>query len=652
MPQRRTMPAKQPFDTSTHARMKQHWNSQPWFQSALVGLGLATSTIIGLAAPDRVLGTFDADVIGWGTAWGNAAAEFDPARDNTGNGGGACYISADFAADQNTLTVYGCVEGSPWSHPTSANFNLSDYKSLEFDIQWDTSKTLSIANFNSPPQGGEGGVVIWAVDFPGFTVRPTLGTIQIPAAAATGWAHVSVPINAAISGIDPSKGIVFKKWITSAQVTAGGTYGFWVDNVILKGTDAPPPPPSLALDKPVPGLAFIAASGGQYDRQNIRTVGTGYSWVGASGPVSYSVTVAKHADNAHPNFQLQVYFVPGTPNATRADPDWHEANVLSWTIGNNADGTAACAVHYKTNAPDDNGILWGAGNLGGAGSTTSLGTWTIVFNQNTNVTTISPSGETNTVILPPEAVSYFDSTMQLYVGIVPGDLARIGQMAVLTRVKTTGTPGAPNLDSNFLGQSLDTNVWEIIATSALGVQEIPTDAAYWVDWSLPALGFTLEGSATLPGTWTAPAPVGFDVGGKHRVLLRASDLPGANAGFWRLIKRTFTKLQVLLPGETAAPGTPTGKTGTPTPRQAGVPFDIVVNAVDDNWYPIPGVNHTINLTTDDAAGVMAPDTALVNGKVTIAESYFSAQGTWTITATDVTDTTKTPGTSSPVTVSP
>ena len=169
---------------------------------------------------------------------------------------------------------------------------------------------------------------------------------------------------------------------------------------------------------------------------------------------------------------------------------------------------------------------------------------------------------------------------------------------------------------------------------------------------MPALGFTLEGSATLPGTWTAPAPVGFDVGGKHRVLLRASDLPGANAGFWRLIKRTFTKLQVLLSGETAAPGTPTGKTGTPTPRQVGVAFDIVVNAVDDNWYPIPGVSHTINLTTDDAAGVMALDAPLVNGKVTIAESYFGAQGTWTITATDVTDTTKTPGTSSPVKVSP
>src|SRR5688500_19471015 len=43
------------------------------------------------------------------------------------------------------------------------------------------------------------------------------------------------------------------------------------------------------------------------------------------------------------------------------------------------------------------------------------------------------------------------------------------------------------------------------------------------------------------------------------------------------------KLQILLPGETAAPGTVTGKTGTPTPFIAGLSTRVIVNVVDANW---------------------------------------------------------------------
>jgi len=46
---------------------------------------------------------------------------------------------------------------------------------------------------------------------------------------------------------------------------------------------------------------------------------------------------------------------------------------------------------------------------------------------------------------------------------------------------------------------------------------------------------------------------------------------------------SFVKLQLLVPGETAAPGTSTGKTGTPTAETAGTAFSVMVNAVDANW---------------------------------------------------------------------
>src|SRR5213076_40515 len=45
----------------------------------------------------------------------------------------------------------------------------------------------------------------------------------------------------------------------------------------------------------------------------------------------------------------------------------------------------------------------------------------------------------------------------------------------------------------------------------------------------------------------------------------------------------FTKLQVLAPGEAAAPGTGSGKSGSPAAQSAGTAFNVTVNAVDAFW---------------------------------------------------------------------
>src|SRR5204863_8825159 len=57
---------------------------------------------------------------------------------------------------------------------------------------------------------------------------------------------------------------------------------------------------------------------------------------------------------------------------------------------------------------------------------------------------------------------------------------------------------------------------------------------------------------------------------------------------------TFVKLQLLVPGETAAAGTVTGKTGAPASQTAGTAFNVTVNAVDDNW-------NIVTTITDGAA---------------------------------------------------
>ena len=79
----------------------------------------------------------------------------------------------------------------------------------------------------------------------------------------------------------------------------------------------------------------------------------------------------------------------------------------------------------------------------------------------------------------------FDGPVEVCVGIVPGDPKRVGQTATLSAIKFDGMKTAAKIDQSFVGQALDTNVWRINAAStAYGIQEIPTDAAVYVDLDL------------------------------------------------------------------------------------------------------------------------------------------------------------------------
>lgn len=627
--------------------MKSKLNYPRNLRVALMGLTLAGTLGLVHAVPDRVLNTFDTDISGCGNAWGAMTGTFDPTQDATGNGGGSLYITSDFAADQNTLTYF--INEPPngaWWFP-GPPWNMTDYISVEFDIKWDNSKTLSIADFNTPPLGGENNIAIWATDYPNFSIRPTIGFVPVPAAAASGWAHVSLPINPATAGIDPSVGIVLKKWISSEQRDAGGTYGFWIDNVVLKGADAPPPPPSVGLEKAIPGLALVAATGGQWDRQNIRTVSSNYTWIGRSGPVSYSVDIARHTDIA--GMQLHMYLIPGVANPDRWDSDWHEANILMWRIIKNADGSAWSPLNFKTNAPDNNGRMYNSindpdapgGDMGGVWASTPVGEWTLTFTSDTAVTITGPDGASGNFEIPAEVIAIFSQSpyMQIAVGIVPGAIERIGQKVMVNRVRITGT-AEPNVDSSFVDQPLNPVIWEIKANSpTLGVQLIPSSAPWWMSWTLPASGFGPQvGDKASGGTWTVPSSPGYAAGGRHYVLLNSTDVPEGNTAFFRLLKRVGTKLLVLLPGEEFAPGTPTGKTGTPDRQTSSVAFNATVRLVDDDNYPVTAPNDTVRISVEPAvAGTgfgEGADGLLINGVATISVtcSPFSDDVVFVITA--------------------
>src|SRR5204862_1966441 len=96
----------------------------------------------------------------------------------------------------------------------------------------------------------------------------------------------------------------------------------------------------------------------------------------------------------------------------------------------------------------------------------------------------------------------------------------------------------------------------------------------------------------------------------------------------------FAKLQVLTPGETAAPGTGAGKTGTPSAQTAGTGFSVTVNAVDANWNLI-STNDTVAITSSDVNATLPANATLSGGTRTFSVTNKTA-GSWTFTVSNVT----------------
>jgi hypothetical protein len=108
-------------------------------------------------------------------------------------------------------------------------------------------------------------------------------------------------------------------------------------------------------------------------------------------------------------------------------------------------------------------------------------------------------------------------------------------------------------------------------------------------------------------------------------------------------------LQVLLPGEAAAPGTPSGKTGSPAAQTLGVPFSLTVRACDASWNTVTSITNSFLLSSTDASANLPGPTSLVSGLRTIAVTL-NTDGSFTISADDQSDGTIPLATSSNVNV--
>jgi hypothetical protein len=478
-----------------------------------------------------------------------------------------------------------------------------------------------------------------------------------PAPTLTGaatWQRITVPIPVN----KPSfAGLIFKKWQPGNGAAEGlsGTFNFWIDNIKLIASDAPPPVPSLAIAKSdARGVKFTANAGGQYQRQNIAaTSGEALAtwWVDNPEPVTYSLTLVE-APKAG-DFQNHLFLVPDSSTSTA--PDYSDPTAVFFDVRQNADGTGNGIFRYKVNQPNGNAMIFGEGTLANLGVASPLGVWSLRFQNNTNITITGPGGASTNFNMSAEHAALFRPTigMTASFGIQPNQNALIGQSSVFGEFKIT-VGNTTVLQDPFTTVHdgaqgpVNPDLWTRRMDNATGIA-ILTSSGYQLSWGVPDAGYSLLASSNLNNGWY-DLNVPFTLAGSTRsAFVATTDLPAGGNGFFVLQQRTATRLQVLLPGETAAPGTPTGKTGTPTPQAAGVEVPVIVNAVNDTWHKVNSVTDTLSFSSTDETAQFPANPALVNGSGTF-NVFFGNTGSFTISVSNLTGTEKAPGTSSTVTV--
>jgi hypothetical protein len=454
----------------------------------LIGLTLLGAVSAALA-DDLMVNTFDSGISGidwqeWRSYVTGHDEVWDGSQDASGNpNSGSMYLTINWplASDPNWNSSWNDVQlffGTP-------QINSADYINFECDIKVDVANSFKALD-------GSYGALELIVNNPWQNVA---GWVTLP--NTEGWQHISAPFSAAPSGTYSEAIIGF---ISNGGSAYTNTLAVWIDNIIFT---APPSvhtnQPTLAIAKAPPaGLTCVCSQpAGTWQRQMIATIQNNYSWNTASAvsnTTMYSMTIAAAPGTAYPSFSSQMFLVPqlGMAGTSIDDSiDWDSANVVSLAVSVNPDHSANGQFQYKVN----NAGNWNAAlAFGFPCATGPVGTWSLVFNNNTNVTLRAPDNTFTNFTIPAGDASLFADPLYFYVGTQPNNNANIGQSSTFSRVKISGAAGS--IDDNFVsggtpGQpyQLNPNTWTLNTADANGVFITAPDAKYWVTWSLPDYGF-------------------------------------------------------------------------------------------------------------------------------------------------------------------
>jgi hypothetical protein len=608
---------------------------------------------LGANTADFTGGSAASWIYWYNTPGGNAAitVKYGIDANNQTNTSGALEIDSPFGTG-GTQNVFFGTFGNQYGYDFSKRANMVNYSNITFDVKIAPGIQPRTNSSGVPLDFGNIGVGIINSGY-GYQ---QFGSATIPLAASNSWVHLSVPVDITQNNLANVPGLAFD--INNYGGYPQFPFTNYLDNVVLKLTPVKTPPPSLSgnLQKPVTGLNAIDVSAvNQYDRDQIITVNdSGYTFVGQSS-VTYSWNIAAFPTGTGGNYQQHFFIVNGAPGPYDQAADYNLAQCLFITVQQADNGTATMSFRYKTNEPSGNGMLFNGtdptntvsnpngwpimpfitlANPGGA-----VGTWSVTFANTTNVTLTAPGGASTNFVLDAASAALFADPVTLILGGQANNVNGAGKAVVYNSFSATGC--ATPISENFSIESYyDTNTWKNLSNDPNGIAFVPPGSAYWLTWSLPDSGFSLQDAGLVnaaAASWVDLSPVTLLNAGKRQALIPASALPAGNQAYFRLLQRTFSNLQILFPGETNAPNTVSGKVGTPITVNSGDTVSMTVNAVDNTFHIIPGVVDNIHITTTDGNAIVQNDAALVNGTGTYL-IQLNTTGPQTVSATDTTST--------------
>ncbi len=561
--------------------------------------------------------------------------------------------------------------GDPYDFSTELNFNLVG--SITFYLRMAPGTPPRTNAFGVPLDFGTIGVGIVTANY----VYEQFGAPTIPLTASNAWVRFMVPVDYSQPNISDVPGIAFS--INNyANVYPTFFMTNYIDDLSVFVRNEVHPV-LLPPQKAVSGLNVIDSIGGvngQSNREQICTVAdTGYTFAGRpSVTYSWDTTVFPTGTGAA-GWQQHFFIVNGAPGPSDQEADYNLPDVFWINVQQSDAGNATMNFRYKTNEAGGNGMLFNTtsptdavNNPNGwpiepvatlAAPAGATGTWSVTVANTTNITISGPGGVSTNFNIDPAAAALFADPCTLILGGQPNVSTAGGKYSVYGRFSATGC--ATPISDNFLADTtLNTALWRNLSSDTNGIYLVPPTAAFWLRQELQndVDGWALQSKTDFasPGGWIdQPTLPGIQVTGIYQYPVNSNQLASPTQGYFQLIKRQFTQLQVLLAGETNAPGTLTGKTGAPRPVSETADsgqVNVTINAVDPTFHIMPGISDIVNVTSSADPDTIEPSPApLVNGSLRTAVAFIST-GNYTITAGDTTDTNIIAGTSSSVSITP
>jgi len=292
---------------------------------------------------------------------------------------------------------------------------------------------------------------------------------------------------------------------------------------------------------------------------------------------------------------------------------------LQWQVNSNPDYTAWGIIRSTDNFVTSTTTL--------AGFTLGITTNTFVDSSVSNSTTyyykvraFNLAGESSIYDLPVTVLTLKGPATQLLVTL-PGET-----FAEAAAPGKTGVPQPQVAGITFAvtARALDSNYY--LSNTAANSVTVNTSDAYAAD---PAASSLVSGVGIFNITLVT--------GGTSQITVTAAGGLTSNTTSVFVMPAPAAKLFVLVPGESALPGSPFGKTGVASTQTAGTPFAVTANLVDNYWNRINSTETaTVLLQPDDPFLTSASTQTLQNGTTVFYTTLKTATTSgWKLTASDV-----------------